>query len=65
MAKYEGDELEILEWPCGCEIITHDKSSAIIVRSPKDAKAIIESLGRYLDTFKSTEPSNNVINSIN
>jgi hypothetical protein len=49
--QVEGDEISIYEWPSGCELCNDKRNESILIRSPKDAEIIIDSLCRYLETF--------------
>ena len=45
---YRGEEIDIFEWPIGCEIVHRDSYEAVLIRSPDDAQKIIESLEQFI-----------------
>lgn len=48
MSDYVGDTIEIEEMPQGCVIHSLTSQDDVVVSSPKDALALIESLVRML-----------------
>lgn len=51
---YVGDEICFYEEPYGCEIVTQE-GMTIVIRSPKDAKALADSLLVMWKTLDSHE----------
>lgn len=49
--NYVGRDIRLHEWPMGCEITDVEGYNGILIKSPVDAVATIESLFRYLDSF--------------
>ncbi len=45
---YEGDEINFKEMPQGMHLYIHDIDKWAVIQSPKDAKAIVESLTRMI-----------------
>lgn len=57
--SYIGDEIEFIEMPYGCEILTKDGKS-IVIKSPKDAEALSESLERMVMIWCQKDMMNNI-----
>lgn len=49
---YKGENIEIYEWPNACEIFMPTSKESVNVCSEADAKALIESLTRFVESFK-------------
>jgi hypothetical protein len=51
---YEGDEIRFSEWPQGMELVQINPHRVVHIGSPRDARAIIKSLQRFIQHMEST-----------
>ena len=53
MARYDGTDIAINEWPQpACEITDKEADKSVTIRTAEDARAVIESLGRFLEVME-------------
>ena len=45
------NDIQIHEWPSGCELVNQREGLGIVIREPNDARRIIEALTRFLEKF--------------